>query len=424
MNASSDGRRPPLLAGVARLTHTTHIADTPGVIWASSFTALFGNISFFLLLSALPLYFQALGYQPEQIGVIVGSTYAVNFLAYFLTAVVSDRWGGRVYLQIAALAMAGAPLIFEASHSIPWFIAASIWQGLTMSAFSTAITAYVGQQAPAERRGFIMALYGLFPTVAQAAAPPLGILVGYRLGYPLLFDLSALSALVALCLAFTMPRVRGGVARFGLREWVRGAQKLARPGLVQFTTGLCRGVTIAFMPLYMLRGGVTNPGLFFTWQIAAAFLLRPVSGALSDRFGRLSVILPGLVLSTLGIWLLALPASYGSLAASGIVFGIAVSVLVPTVLAWTFDVTTGEQRGLAAGIYNMLYDVGRAGSAVGFGFMVVASSYQAMFLVAGAVPLVAIVVLVLAQWRPFGVAHAKPGLVLPTREEVARRPTP
>lgn len=100
-----------------------------------------------------------------------------------------------------------------------------------------------------------------------------------------------------------------------------------------------------------------------------------------------------------GIAILALPASYTTLSLSGIVFGIAVSVLVPTVLAWTFDVSSAEQRGLAAGIYNTLYDLGRAGSAFGFGFVIAMSGYPSMFLLVSIIPVITIIVLVL--WQMF-----------------------
>lgn len=371
----------------------------PRVIWYSSIAAVFGSISFFLLLAALPIYFSHLGYKPAQIGLIIGSTYAINFLAYFLTAMVSDRWGSRRYIQLAAFALATAPFLFEATHILGILILASIWQGLTMSAFSTAITAYVGQQAPAEQRGAVMSFYGVFSNVAQAAAPPIGILVGDRLGFPLLFNLSAASAIVAGLLIFTLPHSRINASKFKLRHWLHGAQRLAKPGLVQFVIGICRGVTIAFLPLYMLRGGVGNPGLFFTWQIVATILLRPIAGVLSDRYGRLALIVPGLLCAAGGIALLALPASYLSLTLSGIVFGAAIAVVIPAVLAWIFDVTNAEQRGLAAGVYNTVYDLGRAGSAFGFGFIIILSGYQAMFLIVSVIPLVAIAVLLF--WQKF-----------------------
>ncbi len=384
---------------VGHLTLAQRLTSVPAVIWYCSATALFGYVSFFLLLAALPVYFSHLGYQAEQIGVIVGSTYAINFLAYFLTAIVSDRWSGRTYMQIAAFTMVIAPFIFEGTHDFWIFIVASILQGLTMSAFATAVTAYVGQQAPADRRGTVMGFFGIFPNLAQAAAPPLGILVGASLGFPLLFDLSAASAIIAALLVFVLPRNRMVLTSFSLRTWLHGAQRLAQPGLVQFVLGICRGVTIAFLPVYMLRGGVSNPGLFFTWQIVAIVLLRPISGALSDRYGRLALVLPSLIFMAAGIAILALPASYTTLSLSGIVFGIAVSVLVPTVLAWTFDVSSSAQRGLAAGIYNTLYDLGRAGSAFGFGIVIVASGYPTMFLIVSVIPVITIAVLVL--WQMF-----------------------
>ncbi|MGI8576784.1 MAG: MFS transporter [Nocardioidaceae bacterium] len=361
----------------------------PRPIWIGAGASFLGFGSFYLLVAALPVYLNQLGYSAAGIGAVVGAGYVVNVAAYAFTAYLTDRRGQRGFVAATAAGLGASALVYTLAGSMVVFVVASVLQGLTMSAFATAITAYVGKLAPSGGRGSAIGFYSVFSLVAQAAAPPLGILCGSRAGYLLLFEVSAACGLAAAAVALLLPRPAMSASPADLRQWLGGLSALAAPGTVQLVVGVCRGVTLAFLPVYMIRNGVGNPGLFFTFQVVTAIVLRPLCGTLSDQYGRLALVLPGLLVAGAGILLIALPASYLTLTASGVLFGAAVAVLAPTVLAWAFDRTGLDQRGLASGVYNTCYDLGRAASALGLGALVAVAGFPAIFLTAGTIPVLA-----------------------------------
>jgi DHA1 family tetracycline resistance protein-like MFS transporter len=129
---------------------------------------------------------------------------------------------------------------------------------------------------------------------------------------------------------------------------------------------LAAGVTIPVLPgliAEFVRGDKARAaeyyGVFATVFAAMQFLCAPLMGALSDRFGRRTVIL----LSTLGLgidfFLMALAPTLAWLFVARIVSGITSSSYA-TAMAYIADVTPPEQR---AGKFGML------GAAFGIGFI-------------------------------------------------------
>ncbi len=129
---------------------------------------------------------------------------------------------------------------------------------------------------------------------------------------------------------------------------------------------LAVGITIPVFPKLVIafRGGDQGSaaefiGLFGTVFAVMQFVFAPIVGALSDRFGRRTVIL----LSTLGLgldyFILALAPSLTWLFVGRIIAGIT-SASYATAMAYVADVTPAEQR---AGKFGML------GAAFGIGFI-------------------------------------------------------
>src|SRR5262249_56369012 len=61
------------------------------------------------------------------------------------------------------------------------------------------------------------------------------------------------------------------------------------------------GIT-SFTALYADANGVTPKGIYLTSLAVVILVTRPMSGRLGDRFGYRRVLLPSLVLISLGLW--------------------------------------------------------------------------------------------------------------------------
>ena len=129
---------------------------------------------------------------------------------------------------------------------------------------------------------------------------------------------------------------------------------------------LAVGVIIPVLPKLVISflGGDTARaagiyGLFGTVWALMQFLVSPVLGALSDRFGRRPVILISNFGLGLDYILMALSPTLGWLFAGRVISGIT-SASIPTAFAYISDVTPAEKR---AGAFGML------GAAFGIGFV-------------------------------------------------------
>jgi MFS family permease len=353
-----------------------------------SVATLIGYTSFFLLVAVLPLYFaNELGFSPSQIGTVIGFTYLVNFLAYVTVGSAADRGHAARCIIWSAVGVAFAAPLFALFRDV-WLLAlTALWQGLTMSAFVVATTAFAGNVADDDRLGAQMAIFAIFRNVASAAAPTLGVIIFKVAGMQVLLLCSVLAG-VAAALLGAMVR-RGGDAPSAppkpLREWLTGSLPLFLPALTVIAMGVSYGVTLAFMPGLLATHGVGNPGLFYTAQVGAQLALRSTAGGLSDRYGRSLVAGTGLVL--MGISVLHLPfisTDIGVLIA-GVVFGVGWATFGPVVLAWLFDRSTADRRGLASAVYFTAQDIGRALGSIGLGYTAAELDSITPFVIAGLV---------------------------------------
>jgi MFS family permease len=110
-------------------------------------------------------------------------------------------------------------------------------------------------------------------------------------------------------------------------------------------------------------------------------MLQPITGALSDHFGRRKpLILTGLILMGIGTLLFAFTRNYSQLLILRSLQGIGVAVTIPASMALMAGITIKETRGGAMGVYSTLRVIGFAlGPLIG-GFIQVNYGFKATFI--------------------------------------------
>ena len=81
--------------------------------------------------------------------------------------------------------------------------------------------------------------------------------------------------------------------------------------------------------------------------IATFIIARPVSGKWSDRFGRAQVIIPGMLLLTIAMTLLAYATSIPWLLSVAALQGLGFGTVQPALMAFCVDRATDQDRGPA-----------------------------------------------------------------------------
>jgi MFS family permease len=139
------------------------------------------------------------------------------------------------------------------------------------------------------------------------------------------------------------------------------------------------GALTAFFPLYALRHGVTNSGIFFSVIAIMFFLGRAFGGKILDLYSRDRVI-PLLLVSTLvSMVILAFSKNLGMFIVVAVIWGIGNALLTPAILAYVLD-RVGSSKGPGIGMYMLLSDLGLGLGPVAMGVIIRLSSYPIMFL--------------------------------------------
>jgi MFS family permease len=343
-------------------------------------------IAGYMLFGTLTLNAVALGVPEGQVGLYPACS--------SIFALVSQLVGGRLLvraprtllLRVGPLIAAGAALLAVVALSAPLLFVVcalfAIGYGSAMSAAMVLVT----ETAPPNRRGQAVGLYGTFTTMGVLIGPAIGVALlqqfGGRSVFAVIFVLM-LAAVVCGLLLEEPPRrrLRAGEGSLRLHPLAYAA------ALAMFGMTTTWGAVLAFLPLYALELGLGNPGFYFTVQAVGVLSLRAVAGGLSDRFGRLQVLVPAMTLVAIGVGGLALHPSIPLLMLLALVYGLGYSAIHPTTIAVADDVSTNTTRGMALGLVGGMFSIGTGTGAATMGLVLQHTSYETMFLVAALVPL-------------------------------------
>ncbi len=319
---------------------------------------------------------------------LTSTTVVLSFIAAFgltkaLTNLASgwlaDRHARRTTLLIGWLVALPVPLLILGARSWWWIVGANALLGINQGlAWSTTVIMKIDLVGP-RRRGFAMGLNECAGYLAVAGAG-IGSAVaashfGLRAGaaYP-----GIVIALVGLLLSWFVRDTAGHVQLEMSQHTVKGPVEV-RPGLATIlrrslwsdpglfsvsqaglVNNLNDGLAWGLFPLLFTASGLT---LQETSVLAAVYpatwgVGQLATGPLSDRRGRKTPIVAGMLLQ--GAALLALTAVSGFAAWTAVLMalGIGTACVYPTLLAAVGDIAHPSWRGVAIGVYRLWRDLG------------------------------------------------------------------
>jgi len=167
---------------------------------------------------------------------------------------------------------------------------------------------------------------------------------------------------------------------------------LSRPALFPSAIVLAQtttyGAVLTFLPLWGRANQLENPGTFFTLYALSLLAVRTRAGRLSDRFGRGAVIVPGLGIMTAALVLLAGAGRPWQVLAAGVVYGVGMGAVQPSLAALLTDRAPEAERARAFATYYGAFELGIAVGAIGLGAFLEATSFPAMWAAAAAAAVV------------------------------------
>lgn len=345
----------------------------------SFFTQFISSIVFCMLIPTIPIYLLQFAAKESEIGFLVGMI--------SVSALILRPFVGRGLLTIPekTFMLVGA-LIYTVS-CLAYLIAAPFWpllavrvlHGVGLALFSTASFTFAVSIIPEAHRGQLISIFYLANNLALALGPYVGMVLINHFSFVVLFSACAALSLCALTMTTKM-RKRVSVPP-GQKEEA-GGSFLSREALpaatIALMTNMIWGTLSAFIPLYALKHGLANPGIFFVFMAATIILGRSCGGRLLDIWGREKIILPCLMLIIAGLILLVFSESLTMFILVAVVLGMGWSLLFPSLLILAIE-QAGPAHGPAMGTFTALADLGMGLGPMIMGSILQITSYPVMF---------------------------------------------
>ena len=363
-------------------------------LWSPDFVLVLGVLQFvFAAFTAqytvIPEYVTHLGGQEWQLGIVIGSF----SIATMLARPFMGRWVGKVGPRkggvVAGLVFGAAILLYVPIDNVWLLIPVRMVNGVGMALGSIAGFTAAANLAPPSRRGEGMGFAGIAVSVGAIWAPLLGYYLLDSVSFTWAFIALAVTGLAASVCAIginserAMPQASEGWGDDG-----DDVPLISKPALFPTFILLTHTVTLAplitFLPSFADERGLGNPGFFWTLYSLVSIGVMLFSGPMADRFGRASVIAPGMALSVAAMFLLLIVETRALFLAAASVYGVAFGMLQPGLQAFLFDRVPPRERSAAVATNAYAWEIGESGGALALGPVAGAWGVASTFAVVGA----------------------------------------
>ena len=229
--------------------------------------------SFYLLLSAVPLYARSAGASTGTAGLTTTALSLSTVAAYLVAPRLIARYGVRLILAAGLFALGGPALGLAVCANITLIMMACVIRGVGFAFVCVAGGALTVSLIPPHRRGEGLALVGVVSGIPSVAALPLGVWLAGHVGYRPLFAIGGLAALAGLASVPWLPASRrpAGLRARPTASWPRSAIPFWPGQAAAFSaTTMAVGIIVTFLPMAVNRAGADVAALALFVQPATA----------------------------------------------------------------------------------------------------------------------------------------------------------
>ncbi len=312
------------------------------------------------IIPLFPVYVAQKGANNFQLGLIVSGFTISQFLVQPFFGGLSDRFG-RKFFMVGGLACYGlVASLYVLADTLSHVFLIRLLNGVGAGMIWPALSAFIIDQAPTERRGETMGFLSSMEMFGFAVGPLLGGALYSLGGMDLPFLGCSILAFLGAGLVWRMIQEKPSAPRIGGARFLEryGFAALRLPDirllcLIGLGEAFVWGMIITLLPV-MATGMGVPPGKI-GWLFSAYFivfiLFQWPMGRWSDRHGRKIPILVGMSIYTSAVFLLSLGGSLLYLLLVLAVAGAGLGIYSPSVRVAIADLTSEKVRGASMGVF-------------------------------------------------------------------------
>jgi MFS family permease len=341
----------------------------------------------------LPAFAADLGALPEMIGVVVAASTVTGVFFKLPAGALSDVLGKRRMMVLGALFFALPPFLYPFVYDAWSLLALRFVHGFATAIFSPVASAYVASLAQAER-GARLGWFSSANDIGATAGPLLGGFVLYfTASYSVTYLTVGVLGVLTLIVVLLLPEVDRAAARerqtFAARaaEFRQGVAEVFRTPPIFVAAGieaimyLGYGAFLGFLPIYARNAGLNDAEIAIVLgaQLGVAMVVKPITGRISDRVGRVPVIVVGLLFCAGALPLIFRGESLSAFVLVAPLLGLGVGAVTPVTNALIADLASARRLGAAMGVFGTIWDAGEAAGPLLAGFLIGGLGYAATF---------------------------------------------
>ncbi len=345
----------------SQITLTKQRMYTPKFILICVSSLLF-SASYNMLIPELPSYLSSMG-GAKYIGLIIALFTLTAGISRPFSGKLTDTIGRKPVMLFGAMVCLICGCFYPILTTVYGFLLLRLFHGFSTGFTPTATSTFVSDVVPRERLGEAMGIQGIAFSTGLALGPALGSFIKLYFSYSVLFYSSSMVALLSLVLMMnlkeTLPKKEQ--FRFALLK-ITGKDIIAwealPPAIITFLAYIGFGVILTLIPDWSEAVGFVNKGTFFIVFTVSSLLVRFIAGKFSDSYGRIKVIVVGLMLLLTSLFLIGYLNTKSGLMTGAAMYGLAMGVVSPALNAWTIDLSLPEQKGKAMATMYIALEAG------------------------------------------------------------------
>lgn len=373
---------------------------------------LLSIIGFFAIMSStasksptLPLYGEYLGLSSFEIGLVAAASTITGIFVNFSAGYLSDIYGRKKLLIVSGIVFMTAPFLYPFVSNAWELAAVRVYHGIATAVFVPVTTALIADLYPSKKGG-MMGLFSTSTLIGRLVAPTLAGIIIYTYSFHLTYTTCGVLGTIVFILVTFLPSNYTPLEPETFEKETMIVDKpftgyaiglLLTLGLIEASTYFAMQSIETFLPLYNVNFR-ENPwliGLIFTLQLTIIALLKPVMGTLSDKAGRIPIIVLGATISIAGMIILSSSSGMPIVIFSIIVFAIGVSMGTAATAPLATELLGEKAHGAAIGTLETIKDIGQALGPIIVGLISLKATYNYAFLIVAFVELIALTIAII-----------------------------
>jgi len=330
-----------------------------GLLCVSNF--LF-SASFNMMIPELPGYLTKIG-GAEYKGLIIALFTLMAGISRPFSGKLTDTIGRVPVMVFGSLVCVVCSLLYPVLTSVAGFLLLRFVHGFSTGFKPTATAAYGADVVHESRRGEAMGALAIGYTIGASAGPMLGSYLVNYYSYDIMFYVSAFLALGSVIILYNVKETLPNATRFKAEHLKINQTEIfdasaIRPALITLLLCFSIGTVLTVAPDFSEHVGLHNKGIFFAFFTVASLFIRFVAGKISDKYGRVPVLIGSTAVLVVAMIILALSHSVTMMLVGAVLYGLSWGINSPVITAWTVDLCKPVNRGKAIASMYIALEVG------------------------------------------------------------------